>query len=172
MTLVKNKKISPKSPRVAPVSSSRTRGLKAIEFVTPQTEIIKQTASVIPFVIKLAIVGGIGYFFYTKYVNRFQSLPTNRSYPASNVSDAQAESRATAIKSSLAFFDYTGKEFEVTSQNLAGLNYNGFVKVYNAFGKQPGHLFEGDLTLIEWINDQFSAYQVSQLSLLLGGAFF
>lgn len=173
MTAVaKHKKVSPAAPRSKKVASSPDRGLKAIEISTPQTEIIKQTASVIPFLIKTAVVGGLIWYAYSRFTNRFVKLPENPKYPKANISDSQAKTRADAIASSLAFFDWQGDEFSITSQNLAGLNYNGFVKVYNAFGKQKGHLFAGDLNLIEWINDQFTPYEVSQLSLLLGGAFF
>ena len=31
------------------------------------SEIVKQTASVIPFLIKFAVVGGVGYFVYTSF---------------------------------------------------------------------------------------------------------
>lgn len=174
MTAVaKHKKVSPKVPRTQKVASSpKVRGLAAIEINNPTTEVTKQLASVIPFVIKTGIVLGLGYLIVRKYTNRFQKLPLNPKFPPANITDSQAETRANAIASSLAFFDWGGDEFAITSQNLAGLNYNGFVKVYNAFGKQKGHLFAGDLTLIEWINDQFTPYEVSQLSLLLGGAFF
>lgn len=162
----KHTKSKKTAPRTA-LPKGRGLGNPAVAAVVAQ-----QTASVIPFIIKLAIVGGLGYWAYGKITGRFQPLKTNPNYPASNVSDAQAITRANAIKSSLATFDFTGHEFETTQANLAGLNYNGFIKVYNAFGKQSGHFFSGNLNLIEWIHDQFNETEINKLSLLLGGAFF
>jgi hypothetical protein len=176
MSRTTHTKVSPTTPRATKRASSSARGLSAIGDITtviaPEAEAVRQAATVIPWLIKLAVIGSIGYFIYSKFTKRFVELPANPKYAPSNVTDAQATTRANAIASSLATFDFTGDEFGITSQNLAGLNYNGFVKVYNAFGKQQGHFGAGQLTLIEWINDQFSSTEISQLSLLLGGAFF
>lgn len=160
---IKSKKTAPRTA----LTKGRGLGNPAVAAV-----VAEQTASVIPFIIKLAIVGGLGYWAYGKITGRFQALKTNPNYPASNISDAEAITRANAIKSSLATFDYTGNEFTVTRNNLKDLNYNGFIKVYNAFGKQSGHFFSGNLNLIEWIFDQFDAYEIQQLRALSGGAFF
>lgn len=135
----------------------------------PTSEIIKNTASVIPFLIKTAVVCGIGYYIYYRYTNRFVGLKENSKYPTANVTTAQAKSRADAIYGSITLF---GNDFTSVSNNLAGLNYNGFVRVYNAFGHQTGTLLGGDLNLVEWIKNQFTEYEVSQLSTLLNGAFF
>lgn len=151
-------------------------GLKGIEDNDPRATVVKevagQGAGLAVWLIKGAVLLTLGYFIYSKIANRFIALKQNSKYPKANISEAVAKTRADAIVSSLAFFDYTGNEFEVTSNAIAGLNYNGFILLYNAFGKQSGHFLKGDLNLIEWINDQFSATQISQLSFLLGGAFF
>ena len=44
--------------------------------------------------------------------------------------------------------------------------------MYNAFGKRSGHLFGGDKNLIEYLQDQFSEYELEHLSFLNNGAFF
>jgi hypothetical protein len=152
--------------------ASRRTGLNGIIENDPRVQVTTQLASVIPWIFKLLVLLGLGWWAYSRFTNRFISLKTDSKYLVANVSDAQAKTRADAIAASLAFFDYTGNEFEVTSQNIAGLNYNGFIKVYNAFGKQSGHIGSGQLNLVEWINDQFSQYQIKQLSSLLNGAFF
>jgi hypothetical protein len=176
MSRTTHTKVSPTTPRATKRASSSARGLSAIGDITtviaPEAEAVRQAATVIPWLIKLTIGGIIAYVVWGKITNRFKALPTDSRYPQSNVSDAQAQSRASAIASSYTMVDFAGKEFETVSQNLAGLNYNGFIKVYNAFGHQTSHLLSGDLNLIEWINNQFSTSEVSQLSLLLGGAFF
>lgn len=138
-------------------------------FGTTQSEIVKQTASIIPFLVKTAVVCGIGYYAYKKFTNRFIKLKENGKFPVSNVTDSQAKTRADAIASSIGWFT---NSFDGVADSLQGLNYNGFVRVYNAFGHQTGTLFGGDLNLIEWIKNQFDDYEIAQLSSLQNGVFF
>lgn len=131
------------------------------------------TASVaektLPFILKGLFVLGIGLYIFSSYKNRFVKLKENSNYNPSNVTLAQAKTRADAIGSSIGLFS---NSFESVADNLAGLNYNGFVRVYNAFGHQSGTLLSGDLNLIEWIKNQFSEYEIAQLSSLQNGVFF
>ncbi|AOZ99596.1 hypothetical protein [Flavobacterium commune] len=136
---------------------------------SPAEVAIEKTVEVIPFLIKTAVFLGLGYWAYNKYTNRFVKRKENTSYPAANISLAQAQSRADAIYSSLG---WVSNDFDNVSRQLTGLNYNGFVRVYNAFGHRRGTLLKGQLNLEEWCYDQFTDYQVQQLSFLLGGAFF
>lgn len=163
------KKFSPKAPRLKNEASSpkKNRGLAAIENI-PQVQLGIWGFKAL-FI--TAIVVGTGYVIYKK-VTEFKDKKYDGTQSPSNVSDNEAAARAKAIASSLALFDYVGDEFEITSKNLKGLNYNGFVKVYNAFGEQKGHAFKGKLNLIDWIFDQFSDYEVQQLSFLTAGKFF
>ena len=143
-----------------------------------QYQAVKSTAviaeTIIPWLFKIAVVGGLGYYVYYRFTNRFVRLTEKSNYPQSNVSIAQAKSRADSIIGSISFFDQSefGTEFNATADALQGLNYNGFVKVYNAFGHQKGSWFTGDKNLVEWIQDQFSPYEIQQLSFLSNGAFF
>lgn len=130
---------------------------------------VEKTAEVIPFLIKTAVILGLAYFAYYKITNRFVKRKENSAFPAANVSLAQAKSRADAIASSIG---WVSNDFDNVARQLTGLNYNGFVRVYNAFGHQRGTLLAGELTLEEWIYNQFTKDQVQQLSFLLGGAFF
>lgn len=131
--------------------------------------VVEKTAEAIPFLIKMAAVLGVGYWAYSSYTNRFVKRKENTSYPPSNVSDGQAKARADAIYGSVHVFS---NDFETVSRQITGLNYNGFVRVYNAFGHKTGTYLSGDLNLEEWCYNQYSAYQIQQLSFLLGGAFF
>lgn len=146
--------------------ASSSAGLGVAEI---QTEFAKQLASVVPFLIKTAIVLGIGFVIYRKYTNRFLSKKENKKYPNSNISDAQASSRAASIEQSKTLFS---NDFENVARNLSGLNYNGFIKLYNAFGKHTGTMLGGELDLIEWLQNQFSEQEIAELSALLNGAFF
>lgn len=143
--------------------------MKLNGLIDTQTEIVKQTASIIPFLVKTAVVCGIGYYVYYRFTTRFISLKENSKFPTGNVTLAQAKSRADSIKGSIG---WVSNDFNNVADNLQGLNYNGFIRVYNAFGQQTGTLLGGDLNLIEWIQNQFTQYQVEQLSSLLNGAFF
>lgn len=167
--MVKSNKISPKSPSVPKVSSSLPGGLAAIDYTTPQTEIIKQTASFIPWLLKFGFIIGTLWFVWYKYNNRFQQLKYNSSYPKSNITDTDAETRASTIYNSISLFD---NSFEAVKDAIAGLNYNGFVKLYNAFGHHTGTIFGGELDLIGWCKNQFSDDQILKLKFLLGGQFF
>ena len=131
--------------------------------------IIEKSAETIPFLIKFAVLAGAGYMIYKTYTNRFIKRKEVSNYPAANVTYAQAQARANAIYASIGLFS---NDFENVSKNISGLNYNGFIRVYNAFGHKRGTLLGGDLDLEQWCANQFSSDQIRQLSFLLGGAFF
>lgn len=174
-TNVKKGHTAKKTPRT---SGSGKRGLSGVEDTIPQVVVTKEVASkgaeLGVWLIKGFVVGTVLYILYNKYTNRFVKLKENANYPVSNVSLAQAKNRADAIIGAKSFWDQIefGSQYQATAQQLSGLNYNGFIQVYNAFGNQPGHFLGGDLNLVEFIKDQFSAYEVSTLSTLLNGAFF
>ena len=98
-------------------------------------------------------------------------MPEVNSWPDANVSDGQAEAKAQAIYSAMGLFS---NSFPTVKDSLKGLNYNGFVKVYNAFGTHTGRLLGlgKEMDLIAWCKDQFSEDQITQLRFLLGGQFF
>jgi len=150
-------------------SSASARSRAKLNAGDPRSTVIAETASVIPWLIKFAVLGTVGYFVYRAYTNRFEHLKENKNYPASNISDAQAETRADAIYSSIGWFS---NDFEYVKQQFVGLNYNAIIKVYNAFGKQTGTLFGGELNLFEWCKNQFSSEEIAQLRFLTNGAFF
>jgi hypothetical protein len=132
-------------------------------------KVIEKSSEAIPFLIKLFTVLGVSYYAYSKYTNRFVAKKENRSYPAANVSYYMAQSKADAIYGSISTFS---NDFENVSSQIAGLNYNGFIRVYNAFKHKKGTLFGGDLNLEQWAYNQFTSYQIQQLAFLVGGAFF
>lgn len=131
--------------------------------------IIEKSAEVIPFLIKFAVFAGVGYWAYSSYTNRFIKRKENATYPDAKISFAQAQARANAIYSSIGVFS---NDFANVSRQLSNLNYNDFIRVYNAFGHKTGTLLGGDLDLEQWCANQFTRYEVQQLSFLLGGAFF
>ncbi len=133
------------------------------------SEIVKQTASVIPFLIKFAVVGGVGYFVYTSFVKRFRKIEGNSNLQPANISEGEAQTRANSIYAALYGF---GNDFNTVSQNLSGLNYNGWVRLYNAFGNRAGaNPFSSKTDLVWWLNDQFSQDELMQLRFILPNVF-
>lgn len=132
-------------------------------------KVIEKSTEAIPFLIRIFTVGGLIYLAYTKYTDRFVKKKENSAKHPSNISYAQAKSRADAIYGSIGIIS---NDFDNVARQLSQLNHNGFIRVYNAFGHKKGTLSGGDLNLEEWCHNQFSSYQVQQLSFLLGGEFF
>lgn len=158
------------NPAVATALSSE-QGQKAIQTMSEnQRAIVQQTASTIPFLIKTFVFVGLGVFVWYKFNNRFRSFSENSSYPASNVTDSQAKAKAEAIFASMYGL---GANVNIVAQNLAGLNYNGFVKVYNAFGARKSAIpFSDKKNMIQWFTDEFSESELEQLRFLVGRNFF
>ena len=65
-----------------------------------------------------------------------------------------------------------GNGFEIVKTNIAGLNYNAFIKVYNAFGHRQGSIpFSDKMNMVEWFSDQFDADELTQLRFLVPNMF-
>lgn len=107
------------------------------------------------------------YIGYKMFSNRFKKLNEDSRYPKSNISDSQAETRANAIYTAMYGF---GANYEMVQENLSGLNHNGFIKVYNAFGKRSAVGF-GDMNMVEWLINQFSESELARLRFLIPGFF-
>lgn len=149
--------------------ASSKEGLRGIEDIDPRVTVIKETASVIPFVLKTAIVCGIIYFVYDSYTDRFIKKKEVNTYPLANVSLSQAQSIANNIYGSIGIFS---NDFETIRDSFSGLNYNALVRVYNAFGHKTGTFFSGDLDLLEWLKNQFDDEEIEELSFVTNGVLF
>lgn len=149
-------------------AATRKKGLKN-PAEQASSEVIKQTASVIPFVIKTGIILGIGYAVYVTWNNRFVKRKEVSSYGSANITDTEAKAKAEAIFASVGWF--TG-DFESLRDQFVGLNYNAVIKVYNAFGKRTGRILGGEVDLFEFLAQQLDARQLQQLRVLIGSTFF
>jgi hypothetical protein len=124
-----------------------------------QKAVVQATASVIPFVLKTVFVLGIGYIVYTQWADRFVPSKEVPYYPQSNITSSQAKTKAEAIYGAMKGF---GNGFQVVAANIAGLNYNGWVRLYNAFGNRQGIVpFSGETNLVEWFADQFDEEELA-----------
>lgn len=170
---VKNKrKGNAKKPRPTAAASSKRRGLSVADPVSSAsaagaTELVKSIP--IAWIIKFGFIVGLALFIWYKYKNRFIPMKFRGDLDPSNISDGEAQARAEAIYNSIGWFS---NSFATVADNVANLNYNGFVKLYNAFGHHTGTLLGGELDLVGWCKNQFTEYEVSQLRMLTGGAFF
>lgn len=134
-----------------------------------QKAVIQATAQVIPFIIKTLFVLGVGYFVYSKYSNRFEKLSENNNYPNANITNSQASTKAETIYGAM---KGVGNGFQIVATNISGLNYNGWIKLYNAFGNRQGVIpFSSKMNLVEWFADQFSEEELAQLRFLVPNVF-
>lgn len=145
-------------------------GQKAISNASEnQKAVVQATASVIPFLIKTLVIVGGGLYLYYRFTNRFISLKENPNYPVSNITNNQAQTKAETIYNAMLGF---GNGFEIVRSNIAGLNYNAFIKVYNAFGSRQGSIpFSDKMNMVEWFSDQFDEDELAQLRFLVPNMF-
>lgn len=156
---VKQKNKGLGNPAVLALASSPA-GQKAVSGAIDTTlKVAKITAIV-------AVVGIGGYIAYRVYKNRFVSMATNSKYPKANITKDQAKAKAEALYQAMYG---VGADLDIVLNALNGLNYNGYVEVFNAFGKRSP-LVGSDMTLTQWLNDQFtSTYDRTQIEFVLPG---
>lgn len=134
-----------------------------------QKAVVSATASVIPFFLKTIFVLGVGYVVVNKWTNRFVPAQEASYYPAANVTTSQAQTKADTIYTAM---KGVGNGFQIVAANIAGLNYNGWVRVYNAFGNKQGIIpFSAKMNLTEWFADQFNEEELAQLRFLVPNVF-
>jgi hypothetical protein len=132
-------------------------------------EVAKQTASLIPFLVKLGIFAGIGYFAYTTFIRRFKKIGENPKFPAANITLGEAQTRAESMYAAM---QGIGADFKTVQYNLSGINYNAWVRIYNAFGLRNGvNPLEDKTDLVEWLLSQFNESELAQLRFVTPGLF-
>ena len=163
----KNKVHIARKPLALP-AAKRGKGLSGIEDIDPRITVVKETATVIPWLIKFAIIAGTAYYLYSRYTNKFSAMQEITTYPKANVTTLEAQSRAEAVYGSMGYFT---DDLQTALSALSGLNYNGFVRVYNAFGKRTGRLLGGNLDLVAFIHQQYPD-DIDKFKFLFNGTFF
>ncbi|MGQ2982119.1 hypothetical protein [Flavobacterium sp.] len=130
---------------------------------------ISEVVSIIPWLIKAGLIGFAIWYAVGLWTKRFVKAAQNPNYPPANVSDAQAEAKADALYNAMYG---PGANFDEVAGQINGLNYNGWIKVFNAFGKRGGvNPFADDMNLVEWLTDQFDDEELIQLRFLVGNVF-
>lgn len=119
------------------------------------------------FILKFLVVSGVLTFAYFKIFKGFKKLDEDKRYRPSSISTTQAKARAEAIYTAMLGF---GANFKAVENNLTGLNHNGFIKVFNAFGERRSATLT-KMNLVEWLQDQFNETDISKLRFLIKGFF-
>ena len=131
---------------------------------------VSGTLSIVKNVLGIGVFLGVGYFAYTKIFNGFTAVSEDPQYTPSNVSTGVAKAKAEAIYTAMYG---AGNGFNMVKSilqyvNGERINHNGFIRVYNAFGKRDGVLpFSKNMTLTEWFIDQFSQSELLELRLII-----
>lgn len=164
------KKQGLKNPALLTAVASTKQGQKAIsDSLTKASASVESTATILKGIFKIALLGGLGYFVYKKIFNGFTPLVQDKRYAPSNISTGVAKSKAQLIYRAMYG---VGSGFKQVKQNLLGVNHNGFIRIYNEFGKKKGlNPLSKNLNLIEWFEDQFSPSELMELRFLLPNFF-
>jgi len=134
-------------------------------------------------VLKWTLIAGalvvVGFTAHYIYKHRFVKMLQNRNYDQPNISASEARLKADNLYNAMVGF---GANYDKVKTQLLGVNYNGFVLIYNAFGKRESSLqklnplnfsiVSKGMTLTEWLLDQFkSSNRLADLRALLPGKF-
>lgn len=166
---MKTKNTKKKPSKKVIVANGKTKALRGVEDLDPRITVIKESASLIPFIGKTIIILGVAYLIVRSYKKRFIKKPENSNYPIANITLAEAETRADKIESSIGIFSGEFDEIVDAFSNNPPLNYNAFIRIYNAFGNRKSTFFQEEMNLTEWLGDQLNDYQKKQISTLTYG---
>ncbi|PWA09515.1 hypothetical protein [Flavobacterium laiguense] len=117
--------------------------------------------------LKIGLIGGLCFFAYYKIFMGFKKREEDNRYKPSKISTLEAKARAEAIYTAMMGF---GANYATVEKNLTGLNYNGFIRLYNAFGERRSSTLS-KMDLVEWLQDQFKEEDISKLRFLIQGFF-
>lgn len=169
-TTIPTKKTKGLSNPAAVAAASSPEGQQAIGKALEVAKVNAETGQkLILFAFKLAVVIGGGYLIYRAITKRFIKLHEDSNLDPANISDGQASAKASALYEAMYG---PGANFDQVRDAIAGLNHNGWIKVYNAFGHQkPALPFADPMTLDEWIVDQFDNDDLAKLRFVLPNEF-
>lgn len=166
---MKNKKNTEKNKLSGAVSA-----IVAQEAVKNNKTAITTTINVGFILLGLTVVSIAGYSFYAFYwKNRFKRWNYDPKSPASNVSPVSAKAKADALYTAM---KGAGTDEKTIFETLAGVNKNGFIAVYNAFGKrEPGGISislgnRNYEDLVSFLHGDLSKTELERLRRVLGPA--
>lgn len=157
------------------VAAATPAGQKAItRGIDTADKAVSGTYSIVKNVLGIAVFAGVGYFAYTKIFNGFTAVTEDSQYTPSNVSTGIAKAKAEAIYQAMygagSGFNMVKSILQYVSNQR--INHNGFIRIYNAFGKRSGAIpFSKKMTMTEWFADQFSESELLELRLIIPNFF-
>lgn len=163
------------NPAALAVAATTPAGQKAItKTIDTANNAVSSSLSIVKGVLGIAFLGGVGYFVYTKIFNGFTALTEDTRYTPSNVSTGVAKAKAEAIYKAMYGAGNGFAMVKAILQYVNGerINHNGFIRVFNAFGKRNGQIpFSKKMTLTEWFTDQFDESELLELRLIIANFF-
>ncbi|MFK8294816.1 hypothetical protein ACI760_01320 [Capnocytophaga canimorsus] len=142
------------------------------DYAAKNPKVVSKAVNVGLILLGVGILAG-GYMYYKYFFsNTFKKIAFDKNNAPSNISTVQAQLRADKIYKAMKGF---GNGYNEVYQALKGTNRNGFIAIYNAFGKRKpatdvlGIGNRKDMSLTEWFADQFSSSELEKLRFLIDG---
>lgn len=146
-------------------------------YVASNPKAIEKTAKV-GFWITLGTVVVVGCMAYygLYYKHRFKKMKFDPASAPSSISQIEAQNRADNLYRAL---KGVGTDNEAVIQNFKGVNKNGFIAIYNAFGKrEPASIaekfgfsflyYKDFLNLVQYLKNDLRAKQLTQIRQMVG----
>lgn len=121
-------------------------------------------------ILAIGVLGGVAYVAYKLLKKEAPpKLYENKNYPSSSLSQVQALAIADRLYAAMKGL---GTDEVAVMKALSGLDYNDFVKVYEAFGKRQYSTFWGNIGdpltskdhhLITWLTNELKPSEIKQL---------
>jgi hypothetical protein len=117
-------------------------------------------------ILKVGLLALGGYLVYRKIAYSFQKRKEDNNYRPANVSHEMAKVRADNLFKAMYG---VSNDFNAILKNLSGVNYNGYTRIFNAFGERRGADFKKQ-NLTQWIYDQCNQTELAQLKFITNNA--
>lgn len=165
------------NPALIATVANSPAGQKAI---TKTLETADKTVSTSVSIFKgILIFGGlgvVGYMGYNAIFNGFSKIQEDKLYTPANLSPGLAKSKAEVIFQAMKGAGNGFKTVKAVLQNVNGqrINHNGFIRIYNEFGKRAGFSilpFAKKTNMVEWFNDQYDTSELMELRFIISNFF-
>ncbi|MFK8284657.1 hypothetical protein [Capnocytophaga canis] len=125
----------------------------AASYVAQNPKVVGKAVNIGMIIVGITVVAiGGGAYYYLYWKHRFRKMKKNSAYAPSSVTPSEAKVKADIIYKAL----YGKDDFDAVYEAMKGVNHNGYIEIYNAFGKRTpaDSLFsignKNDLTLTQY----------------------
>lgn len=148
---------------IASIAAQNPEVKKAIsDNISSSIKAAKTTYTVGKYLIGTVVIVGGGYLVYRRFFG-FTKIKEDSRFTPANITTGVAIAKANAIFNAMYGL---GSGFSKVQAILLGVNHNGLIRIYNAFGAKAGFAvtpFAKRMNLFEWFGDQFKASEMAQL---------